>query len=175
MNLDFEALAREADAAAGTPLGQPDRDQVNIGHVVRDVQFSGLSFGLRTLYPYEEAAGALAMLPWVNTLKAPEVWAMTLIGLAITHVDGDPEFCPRASQDDKVFAQQRLKWISRTYHWPVISKLYEEYVNMQEEQVQLVERVENLSQPTMSAFTPMPVFSTGPDISDDEDDGENLS
>ena len=175
MNLDFEALAREADAAAEVPLGQPDSDQVNMGHVTRDLHFSGLSFGLRTLYPFEEAAAALAVLPWVNTLKAPEVWAMCLIGLAITHVDGDPDFCPRASQDDKVYAQQRLKWLSRTYHWPIISRLYEEYVDMQAEQVELIQRVENLQQPMMSAFMPMPGFSTGPDISPEEDDGENPS
>jgi hypothetical protein len=175
VNLDFEALAQEADRAALAPLGEPDDDQVNIGHVTRDLNFAGLSFGLRTLYPFEEAAAALATQPWVNTLKAPEMWAMALIGLAITHVNGNPDFCPRASQDDKVYAIQRLKWISRTYHWPVIARLYEEYTTMQEEQTDLIERVENLSEPMIPDFMLSPVFSTGPDISPDEDPGENLS
>jgi hypothetical protein len=175
VNLDFEALAQERDAADLEGLGAPESDQINVGHVVRDINFAGLSFGLRTLYPHEEAAAALAMQPWRDSLKVADVWAMSVVGLALTHVDGDPDFCPRASQDDKVYAQQRLKWISRRYHWPIIERLYAEYADMQQEQVRIIERVENLSSPTMSGFTPSPVFSTGPDISDDEDPGENPS
>lgn len=135
MNLqEMEALSRERSI-----------DENDLRNVYREVDYAGHRFGLRTLFPWEEAMAALAVKEFTDTLKAPDMWMSAVTGLALEHVDGDPDFCPRSSPSDEVYARQRLHYMSQTWTFPFLERLYREYADMQRELLDRIERVENLS------------------------------
>jgi hypothetical protein len=130
-------------------------DENDLRNVYREVEFAGHTFGMRTLFPWEEGMAAIAVKEFTDTLKAPDMWMSAVVGLALEHVDGNPEFCPRSSPSDEVYAKQRLRWTSQTWTFPFLERLYREYADMQRELLDRIERVENLS---MSG-TPQPAPS----------------
>jgi hypothetical protein len=100
------------------------------------------------------------------------MWMAAALGLALTHIDGDSEFCPRSSPNDETYARQRMQYMAKEWSFPFHGRLFSEYTDMQQELLQRVERVENLSQGAMNAFMPLGDFSTDKDTSPDETLGE---
>lgn len=142
-------------AAIEQAVNEHENPQDILSGVSREVNYGGHTWGLRTLLPWEEAMAALVVGRWRGTLKEADVWMTAIVGLAIVHEDGDPDFCPRSSPDDETYARQRLQYISRKWHYPYIERLYAEYTEMQGELLEKIQRAENLSQPETSPFVPL--------------------
>lgn len=162
-------------AAIEQAVNTQENPQDILSGVSREVNYGGHTWGLRTLLPWEEAMAALVVGRFRGTLKEVDMWMAAVVGLALVHEDGDPDFCPRSSPDDETYARQRLQYVSRTWHFPYIERLYAEYTELQGEVLEKIKRAENLSQTEMSPFVPLGAILKDKDISPDETLGDPLS
>jgi hypothetical protein len=119
-----------------------------------DVQFSGHTFGLRTLRLEEEMAAAKVIEPFRNTLKEPEAWMAAQVGLALTHVDNDDSFCPPAGPDRVAHARSRFQYMGRWYA-PTIEFLFSEYAELLNQQSRAVAAMQGLSMRGRPTFSPL--------------------
>ena len=76
----------------------PVRGLVFLGQIEKTVEFCGHTFSLRTLYPSEKAAVSIVIQPWRGSISEGEVWANAQVGLSLTSVDDDNEFCIKGSR-----------------------------------------------------------------------------
>lgn len=140
-----------------------------LGYLERSFDFCGYNFAIRTLYPIEEAAAALAVQEFRNTLREPEVWGNVQVGLALMAVDHDPDFCPPVSlkvrpQD---FARARFNWVSQNLMQPVLDYIYAEYLDLLEERNTVIREAQDLSERSLQAFWPGAGSSTEQATSDE--------
>lgn len=138
---------------------------IYLGAISDEVEFCGHSFGLRTLRAGEEMAAALAADPFMKTAKAAEAWASAFAGLALTHVDGDDEFCPQAGPDKKAFARARFAYITDNWFQPTIDHLFACYARLLDRQVEAVRAMQDLSARSLHTSSPSADFLREPGIS----------
>jgi hypothetical protein len=127
---------------------------IHLGHLTTDVEFCGHTFGLRTLRLGEELAAATAMEKYRGTLKEPHAFAASQVALALTHVDGDEDFCPQAGPDLTAFARARLNYLNTNWYWPVIDYLYLELSRLLEKQVDAIRSIQDLSTRSLRSSSP---------------------
>lgn len=130
-----------------------------IGHLQKDVTFCGHTFTLKTLRPSEEAAAAVAVQPWHETLVEPAQWANAIVGLALVSVDGETAFCPPAGPNINDFATGRLNYITNPdtgWHKPTLGFLYGEYLKLEQQALEAVQELQNLSERSPAPSQPSP-------------------
>lgn len=132
-----------------TLLSIEERDSLNdlieLGHVSTEVSYAGHTFGLRTLHIDEELAAAKAISNWSGTPREHIAWATSVVAMSLTHVDGDPDFCPAVAKDVSTNAIGRFNYVSKSWHWPVVELLYSKVAELAQEQAGILKRAENLS------------------------------
>ena len=138
----------------GTEISQSVEGLIFLGRLTKDVEWCGHTFGLKTLTVNEEMAAAAAVQEFRSTLKEPEAWITSQIGLALTHVDGDESFCPPIGPDPISFAKARFKWVSENWYWPTVEMLFEEYSGLLEKQVKAIRAVQDLSSRSLPSLSP---------------------
>lgn len=125
-----------------------------LGQLTDSVAFCGHTFVLRTLKPYHEMAIAQALQPYRNTIYEVDVFQHLHVGLALTEVDGNPNFCPQAGPDNVAFANARLRYLTDdTTGWyrPTLDFLWQRYALLEALAAKAVEELDRLSsrgQPT---------------------------
>lgn len=138
INPIFEGM-RQEDANNVTEL-------VKLGHLSRDYEFCGHTFGLQTLRADADLAVGVALKDWQDNAKQPQMWAAAHVGMALTHIDGDDAFCPPTGPNKGQFAKARLAWVTGNYFMPVIMYLYERYCDLLEEQQRAIEALQEATQ-----------------------------
>lgn len=116
---------------------------VNLGALSSEVDFCGHTFGLRTLRVDEEVAVGAALGSYEGNLKDAQVWGAMHIGMALTHVDGDQDFCPAVGPNKTDFAKARFRWVTSQWYMPTVSFLYEEYTKLLVEQNKVTKVVQD--------------------------------
>lgn len=119
---------------------------IHLGAISDDFEFAGHTFGLRTLTVAEEIAAGVVVKPFKDTLREANAWAAAMVALALTHVDGDPDFCPQAGPDQTAYAKARLNYISSNWYWPTIAALFQHYGTLQARQLETIRAVQDLPQ-----------------------------
>lgn len=127
---------------------------IHLGELSKDVEFCGHTFGLRTLRIDEEIAAAKAIDSFRETLKEPEAWQASQVGLALTHIDGDSDFCPPIGPDKTALARARFQYVTSKWYQPTIDYLFSEYVTLLEKQLTATRAVQDLSQRSQPTFSP---------------------
>lgn len=129
---------------------------IRLGYLERSFDFCGYNFAIRTLYPIEESAAALAVQEFRNTLREPEVWANVQVGLALMSVDYDEDFCPPLSPKVRPqdFARARFNWVSQNLMQPVLDYIYTQYLDLLEERNAVIREAQDLSERSLQAFWP---------------------
>lgn len=143
---------------------------IYLGSLTKEVEFCGHSFGLITIKPAWEFAGAKAIEDFRNTLKEPEAWISVQIGLALTHIDGEEDFCPQAGPDRVAHAKARMNYLTSNWYMPTIHYLFQEYTTLLEEQAEAIRAVQDLSKRGLLTSWPSADSLTEPGISDSEID-----
>lgn len=142
-----------------------------VGHLDKEIHFCGHTFTIKTLRPGEKAAAAVAHKPWRGSIAEAEVWANVQVGLALTSIDGDTDFCPPVGPDINEFARARLRRITDTqrgFHQPTLDYIYGHYIALEQEAFAAVEALQNLSERNREQSPPSPDSSTEQGISLDE-------
>jgi hypothetical protein len=148
---------------------------LHLGEMSTDVEFCGFHFGLRTLRPDEEMYAARVVQPFRDTLREPHAWAAAQVGLALTHIDNDSDFCPPVGKDKEAFARQRFRYVTTEFFWPTIDFLHIEYSNLLSEQVKAIRSMQDLSQRSLRSFSPLADSLIEPGTFGDETTSEPLS
>ena len=136
-----------------------------LGHIEKEIEFCGHTFSLRTLYPSEKAAVSIVIQPWRGSISEGEVWANAQVGLSLTSVDGDNEFCTKAGPDLNDFAKARLNYVAQKWYQPTLSFLYARYLELEQEALDGIRELQDLSERNRVPSQPSPDSLIGPDIS----------
>jgi hypothetical protein len=134
-----------------------------LGNLTDTFEFCGHSFTLRTLRAGEDFAAAQAISEFRDTLKEPDAWMAAQVGLALTMVDGDEEFCPMAGPDLARFAKARLNYIAKNWYWPTIHFLYGCYTILLTRQLEAIRVMQDLSPRSQPTFSPSADSSSAQD------------
>lgn len=140
---------------------------IHLGALTKDVEFCGHTFGLRTLLPADEIAAAKSIEDFRGTLKEPEAWASALVGVALTHVDGEEDFCPPVGPSKTSFAKARFNYVTSNWYWPTIEWLHREYVSLVSKQIEAVRAMQDLSAGSLPMSSPSADSYFGPGIFSD--------
>lgn len=144
-------------------------DIVNNGEVSGDFTYAGHSFGLRTLSTAEEIAAAKVIEGFRNTLKEPEAWVTARIGLALTYVDEDPNFCPPLNPGASkiVHAKARLNYVG-DWPWPIVNALFGFYSELEAKRFQKIQEAQDLSEGSLLTSWPLVDSFEAPGTSNEE-------
>lgn len=141
---------------------------IHLGALSTDVDFCGHTFGIRTLRTAEELAASIVLEPYRGTIQEPRAWASAQVGLALTHIDGDDQFCPAAGPNLEDFARARLRYVTQNWFWPTIDTLFVEYTTLLERQVRAVRAWQDLSTGALPTSPPLADSSSRQGISVEE-------
>lgn len=145
-------------------LRLPVRGLTFLGYIEKEVHFCGHTFSLRTLYPSEKAAVSLAVQPWRGSISEGEVWANAQVGLSLTAVDGDNDFCKQAGPDLHDFAKARLNYVTQKWYQPTLSFLYARYLELEQEALDAIKELQDFSERNRVPSPPSPDSLTAQDI-----------
>lgn len=148
-------------------IHRPVEGMVYLGAYSKEINFVGHRFTMETIRPHMKYAIGLAMETYRNTLVEPQVWGSMHVGMALTSVDGNPNFCPPIGDNEVEFVKARLKWITDKSGWwqPTIDYLFGEYLAMEQIVVQAITELHSLAQAGKAIYSPSPGFSIAPEPS----------
>ena len=127
-----------------------------LGYLEDVVDYCGHEFVIRTLRSEEQLLASLVTKEYTDTLGQAKAWIAAHVGLALVSIDGDEEFCPKASFSKKDFARARFQYVTGKWFEPTINRLYNAYSDLLERQAVVLEEMENLSQESRISFTASP-------------------
>lgn len=116
-----------------------------LGYLDKDVEFCGHTYGLRTLNGDEELLASITAKPYLESFGQMKAWAWANVGLALTHVDGDPNFCPPTEFNRQGFADARFKFVTKWF-WPLGEYLFEEFKELEAERDSTIEALKGKSE-----------------------------
>jgi hypothetical protein len=134
-----------------------------LGYIEKQFEFCGHTFTLRTLYPSEKAAVSLVVQPWRGSISEGEVWANAQVGLSLTSVDNENEFCPKAGPDLNDFAKARINYVTQKWYQPTLSFLYARYLELEQEALDGIRELQDLSERNRVPSPPSPDSLIVPD------------
>lgn len=126
-----------------------------LGHLEKEVELGGHTFGLRTLKADEELIVGQLAKDYIDSMEQAKAWAWAHVALALTSVDGDLNFCPPIGPDKLANGRARFRYVTQWY-WPVGEYLYGEYAQLLQRQADAMEAVQDLSPGSLSTFSPYP-------------------
>lgn len=114
-----------------------------LGQLTKEVHWGGHTFLLRTLRMQEELAIGLLTKEYESTFALGRAIAAATVGAALEELDG-VEFVAALGPD--VLSRVKSKYDHvRQWFWPVIEKLYQEYLDLQKKQIEAFEAFEGNS------------------------------
>jgi hypothetical protein len=127
-----------------------------LGYLEDTIDYCGHEFVIRTLRSEEQLLASLVTKEYTDTLGQAKAWVAAHVGLALVSVDGDEEFCPKASFSKKDYARARFQYVTGKWFEPTINRIYNAYSDLLERQASVLEEMENLSQESRISFTASP-------------------
>lgn len=138
-------------------MRRPVEGLMYLGQLSETVNFCGHTFGLHTLRPAEKFAISIVLQPYRNTVFEVDVFQALHVGLALSEVDGDQDFCPPIGPSLEDLARARLNYLSGGkngeggWYPPTIEFLWTRYMLLEATAAKAIQELENLSlggQPT---------------------------
>jgi hypothetical protein len=144
-----------------------------LGYLTQNVEFCGHAVTLKTLNADEEIAAAIACKHAKDSRKEVEAFMKAMVGMALTSVDGEEDFCPPTGPNLEEFAKARYRYCGKWFQ-PTIDYYYVQYTKLVERQVDAVRAFQDFSERNLAQPSPSPSFSTGPGTSVNEIPGVTL-
>lgn len=133
-------------------IREPVQGLTYLGQLTETVHFCGHTFGLRTLRPADKFAIGMVLQPYRNTIHEVDAYQAAHIGMALTAVDGDCDFCPAIGPDIEAFARARLNYITQGpqgnggWYPPTVEFLWGRYVLLEATAVKAIQALDRLTQ-----------------------------
>ena len=123
-----------------------------LGYLEDSFDYCGHDFVIRTLKMDDQLLCSLVTKEFANTLGEGKAWIAAQVALALVSVDGDEDFCPRATHDKKDYARARFNYVVSKWYEPTILRIYESYMELLTRQSAALDEMENLSQESLTTF-----------------------
>lgn len=144
-----------ASEEVSKPVQQDTRDLITLGYLEEKVEWCGHTFVLQTLRISDELQIANVTREYIETIKQVEALGTATVAMSLVSVDGDSKFCEPLGPSDRAFAQARFDYVSK-WSRPLVSKLYSEYLKLEERQAESIRVLEDLSSGSRRNFWPSP-------------------
>jgi hypothetical protein len=131
---------------------------VHLGYLEDTVEFCGHRFGIRTLYGYEDLLVGLLTKEYTETVAQAKAWTIAHVALALTHVDGQTDFCPPAGYSDLDNARGRFEYVARNWQFPTTDAIFKRFAALVARQAEAYEAMQDFS--TRSLRKPSPSQSS---------------
>lgn len=131
-----------------------------LGYLEDHFAFCGHDFSIRTLRGDEDLQVGVLAKEYADTTTHAKAQVWATIALAITHVDGDPDFCPPVGPDRNSFAKARFQYVTRSWYWPLAVFIFDRYTSLLERQATALRAIQDLSTGSLPTFTPFADSST---------------
>lgn len=164
----------EQQSSKGDPFEEFDprvREDVEglvwLGHIADEFTFAGHTFGLRTLKGSEDLYAGIAAKKFVDSFGQAKAFAWAKVGVALTSVDGQEDFCPPIGPDQESYAIARFNYVTANWYWPLGHWLYTQLLTLEERQLRALQALQSLSAGSPLNFTPYVDSSTEPGTYED--------
>jgi hypothetical protein len=127
-----------------------------LGYLEDEFDFCGHHFVIRTLRGDEELLAALVTKEYIETMGQARAWEWAIVAMALISVDWDEAFCPPVGRDPRSYARARFHYCTNKWFYPLANFLYKQYAKLLVRQKDAMEAMEDLSQGSLSMFTPSP-------------------
>jgi hypothetical protein len=117
-----------------------------LGELSDTIKFCGHTFDIRTLMPQHKFAISLALQPYRNTVHEVDIYEALHVGMAVTAVDGEPDYCPAIGPDLQSLCKARLSYIGEHWYPPTVSFLWGRYVLLEATAAKAIQELDRLSQ-----------------------------
>jgi hypothetical protein len=117
-----------------------------LGQLSDTIKFCGHTFEIRTLLPQHKFAISLALQPYRNTIHEVDVYEALHVGMSVTAVDGDSNYCPPIGPDLEGLCKARLSYVGENWYPPTVSFLWNRYVLLETTAAKAIQELDRLSQ-----------------------------
>jgi len=135
-------------------IRRPVEGLLYLGKLSRTIDFCGHKFTIKTLLPHEKLAISLVVQPYRNTLGEADAFRNAHVGMAVTAIDGDTNFCAPIGPDLDDFARARLVYVTQKWYDPVIDFLWNEYLLLESEAAKAIQEIDRLSKTSRPNSSP---------------------
>jgi len=149
---EVEMLGVDAPIDESTDEGLPSEALVglmNVGRLTKQISLYGDDIRLRTLKSGEELEIGLLISKWTGTPEEGRAFAVATVSAAIESLNGRPlvqQLGP--SKDDEL--RRKFDFVRTKWYWITIQEIYEEYIQLQQEQVRALEELRSKSQASLA-------------------------
>ena len=117
----------------------------SVGHLTHTFQAFGHEFTIRTLTIDEEVSIGQLIKHLDGNITQDKALITGIVAASLVTIDGLPAFADPVIDNPSLNLREKYRQISEKWHWPIISKINEQYVVLQEKMYQTLEDIENLS------------------------------
>ena len=96
-----------------------------------------------------------------------KAWAWAHVGLALTSVDGQTDFCPPIGPDPEEHAKARFAYVTGKWFWPLGEYIFTQYDDLRSQAEEAIEAMRNLSEQSLRTPSPSRDSLNAPGISDE--------
>lgn len=122
---------------------------MNVGRLTKDIALYGEDLRLRTLKIGEELEVGLLINRWSGTPEEGRAYAVAIVAAAIETLNGRPLVQALGpSRDDEL--RRKFDYVRTKWYWPAIQEIYEQYVQLQAEQLRALEELRSKSQASLT-------------------------
>lgn len=148
-----EASAPEQSESEVDPLSlfsseiqTPVEGLMYLGQLTETVHFCGHTFEIKTLRPQDKFAISLVLQPYRNTIHEVDAYQALHVGVAVTAIDGDENYCPAIGPDLEGLVRGRLKYVSENWYPPTIEHIWGRYMLLEATSARAIAELDRLSQ-----------------------------
>lgn len=139
-----------------------------LGQLEDSFEFCGHHFSIHTLKGEEELVAGVVTKEYLDTMGQSRAWAWAHVGMALSSVDGDENFCPPIGPDVTEFGRARLRYVTSRWYWPLAEFLFSRLAALNQRQTAAFEALRDLS--TGSLPTSQPSAGSLSDLGISEED-----
>ena len=122
------------------------QELTQIGHITHTFDWANHEFVIRTLTIDEEIVVGQLIKHLDGTIVQDKALITAIVAACLVSVDGKSPFPPSVVNDPVVILREHYRMISEKWHWPVVVKINEQYLILQEKMYKTISDIENLSQ-----------------------------
>jgi hypothetical protein len=138
------------------------QELTHIGYLTHTFQWGKYEFTLRTLTIDEEIAVGQLIKHLNQTIGQEKALVAAVMAASLVSVNGKYPFPEVFVEDEIAKLRENYYYISHNWRWPILSKLNEQYLIMQEKMYKSIAEIENLSQEGRSKKLENSVDSSDP-------------
>jgi hypothetical protein len=141
------------------------QELAHIGHITHTFQWANYEFTIKTLAIDEEIAIGQLIKHLDKNIIQEKALVVGIVAASLVSINGKYPFPETFVEDPVTKLRENYRYISKNWHWPVIAKINEQYIILQEKMYKSLEELENLSQEgrSMSLETSIDSFEPSKD------------